>query len=128
MDITHETPHLAAASKRLAQRAMVICENRFELLVVELEEQAQRVLRALVLSIALLVFTLLTGMAVTMLIAVACWNWSPVLALVLLSALYLGITLSLVMQLTRLRRDWEALPATLEQLRKDRECLGKNLN
>ncbi|HEX9046765.1 MAG TPA: phage holin family protein [Verrucomicrobiae bacterium] len=124
MDVTHETPHLAVASKRLAQRAMTICENRFELLVVELQEQAQRAVQALLLSIALLAFTLLTGVALTLLIAVACWNWSPLAALIILTVIYAGITAFLVAQLIRLRRDWEALPATLEQLRKDRECLG----
>jgi len=35
-------PRLADASRRLAQRALVICENRVELLMVEVQEERER--------------------------------------------------------------------------------------
>jgi uncharacterized membrane protein YqjE len=126
--IENNAPHLADASKRLAQRAMVICENRIELLLLELEEQGERLMRLLWLGAALLVGTVLTGVALTLFVAVACWNWSPLAALGILTLVYAGATALIAGQLARLRRDWRVFPDTLDQLRKDRECLDKHLN
>jgi uncharacterized membrane protein YqjE len=39
-------PHLGDASKRIAQRTFVIVENRLQLLMVEAEEERERILRA----------------------------------------------------------------------------------
>ncbi len=121
-------PHLAEASKRLAHQALIICENRIELLLVEIQEERERILHAFWLSLALAVFALLTGTVITLLITVACWNWSPVAALSILAVLYAGTTAFLTVQLNRLRRDWETLPDTFNELRKDRECLEKKLH
>ena len=126
--LEENAPHLAAASKRLAQRAMVICENRLELLLVELQQQGERVLRMVWFTAGAMVFTVLAGVALTFFITLACWNWSPLTALGILIVVYAGITAFLVAQLTQLRRDWKTLPDTLDQLRKDRECLEKSLN
>ena len=41
-------PQLAETSKRLAQRALVICENRIELLLVEVQQERERILRSTV--------------------------------------------------------------------------------
>jgi uncharacterized membrane protein YqjE len=46
-----------------------------------------------------------------------------------LTALYTVAAALLYVRLVRLQRDWQTLlPTTLDQLRKDRECLEKNLN
>lgn len=121
-------PHLADASKRLVQRALVICENRIELLMVEVEEERERILHAIWLALGAAVLGLLAGMSLTAVIVVACWQASPVAALIILTALYTAAAAVLYARLTRLQRDWQTLPTTLDQLRKDRECLGKNLN
>jgi uncharacterized membrane protein YqjE len=125
---SNNAPHLGAASKRLAEHAWVICENRIELLLVELQEERDRVLRAFWLSLAMGLSGLLAGVSLSIAIAVACWNWSPVGAMVIVAAIYTGITFFLYAQLTRLRANWRTLPATLDELRKDRECLSKHLN
>lgn len=121
-------PHLAETSKRLAQRALVICENRLELLLVEVEEERDRVLRMIWLGLGAAVCGLLAGVALTAVVAVAFWQQSPVAALLILALLYIVAGSLCYMRLARLQRDWQTLPTTLEQLRKDRECLGKSLN
>jgi uncharacterized membrane protein YqjE len=124
----NSAPHLGTASKRLAQQALVICENRVELLLVELQEEREKIIRAFWLSLAVAVSSLLAGVAASIAIAVACWPWSPLGAMLILTAIYVGLALIFSGQLTRLRRDWRSLPATLDELRKDRECLTKHLN
>ena len=121
-------PHLADASKRLAQRTLVICENRIELLMVEVQEERERILRAIWLALGAAAFGLLAGVGLTAIIAVAFWQQSPVAALLILTVLYAVAAMVLYVRLIRLQRDWQTLPTTLDQLRKDRECLEKNLN
>jgi uncharacterized membrane protein YqjE len=121
-------PHLTDASKRLAQRALVICENRVELLMVEVQEERERFLRAVVLALGAVIFGLLAGAGLTAVIAIVFWQQSPIAALLILTALYVVVATVLYVRLIRLQRDWQTLPTTLDQLRKDRECLEKNLN
>lgn len=121
-------PHLADASKQVAQRALIICENRLELLMVEIQEERERVLRAIWLALGAATFGLLAGVALTAVIAVAFWQRSPVIALLILTVFYAIAAVFLYARLARLQRDWQTLPGTLDQLRKDRECLEKNLN
>jgi uncharacterized membrane protein YqjE len=120
--------HLADASKRLAQRALVICENRLELLVVEVQEERERILHAIWLVLGAAAFCLLAGIALTVVIVVALWQQSLIAALLILTALYTIAAVCFYGRLTRLQRDWQTLPTTLDQLRKDRECLERNLN
>ena len=80
--------HLADASKRLAQRALVICENRLELLIVEVQEERERILRAIWLVLGAAAFCLLAGIALTVVIVVALWQQSLIAALLILTALY----------------------------------------
>jgi uncharacterized membrane protein YqjE len=121
-------PHLAEASKRLAQRTLDICENRIELLMVEVQEERERILRAMWLALGAAIFGLLAGVGITAIIAVAFSQQSLIAAFLILTVLYAAAAALLCARLARLQRDWQTLPATLEQLRKDRECLEKNLD
>ena len=117
---------VAAASKDCARRLLTIGENRLELLTVEVQEERERLLRAFLLALAVAAFGLLAGMTLTAAIVVLLWAW-PVAVLVTLSVLYGATAVCLCRRLTRLLRDWQTLPATLDQLRKDRACLEKIL-
>ena len=68
-----------------------------------------------------------TGETLTAAIVVWLWAWSPVAVLLVLTCLYGAAGIYLYRQLTGLLRDWQTLSATLDQLRKDRACLEKNL-
>ena len=118
---------LAAASKSFARRLMTVGENRLELLMVELQEERERLLRAILLALGVATFGLLTGIALTAAIVVWLWAYSPVAVLLIITGLYGAAGVMLYRRLALLLRDWQTLPATLDQLRKDRACLEKNL-
>jgi len=124
-----ETPSTAAtASKRIAKRLLGIFENRLELALVEIQEEREKILRSLWLAMIAAVCILLAGIVLTVLVARLFWGNHPIAALLILMALYLSVAVIIYFRLTKLQRGWETLPATIEQLRKDRECLGKNLS
>jgi len=114
-------------SKRVVRRLLTIGENRFELLMVEVQEERERLLRAILLALGVAAFGLLAGVALTGAIVVLLWELSRVAALLVLTGLYGATAVWLYRRLTRLLRDWQNLPATLDQLRKDRACLEQNL-
>lgn len=112
-----------ASSKRFAQRLLTIGENRLELLMVEVQEERVRLLRAILLALGVAALGLLAGVALTAAIVVLFWAFSPVAVLLVLTGLYGTAAVCLYRRLTVLLRDWQNLPATLDQLRKDRACL-----
>ena len=119
---------LVETSKRFARRLLTIGENRFELLMVEVQEERARLLRAILLALGVAAFGLLAGVALTGAIVVLLWELSRVAALLVLTSLYGATAVLLYRRLTLLLRDWQNLPATLDQLRKDRACLEKHLS
>lgn len=119
---------MGTASGRLAERALAICENRVELLLVELQEERDQMLRAFWLGLVVGISGLMAGVAVSVAIAIACWPWSPLGAMLILTALYASLAFIFNAKLARLRRDWTTLPATLDELKKDRECLARHLS
>ncbi len=119
--------NLTGVSKRLLQNVLVIGENRFQLLMVELHEERERLLLAIWLGIGAAVFALLGGIAVTVVIAIVLWDHSPVIAMLVLALFYLTVAWLFYQRLVRLQKNWQTLPATLDQLKKDRECLEKIL-
>src|ERR1700744_2850722 len=124
---TPDIPPLGDASKRMARRGFALCENRLQLLMVEAQEERERITTALCLSLVMAVFGLLAGITLTLLVAVAFWDHYPVIALSVLAFVYIVLALLFYAKLIQLQRDWETLPNTIEQLKKDRECLEKQL-
>jgi uncharacterized membrane protein YqjE len=118
---------LGDATRRITQRLFIIIENRLQLLMVEAQEERERVLLAILLALCAAAFGLLAGVTLTVVIAVALWEHSPIIALLVLVALYTIAAVIFYGRLFRLQRDWQTLPGTLEQLKKDRECLEKTL-
>ena len=117
---------MADLSSRMAHWLFVTLENRLQLLLVEVQEERERILRAVWLALGTAVFGLLAGIAVTVAIIMALWGHSPLMAVLALAAIY-GIGAALFYaKLSRLQRDWQTLSGTIEQLKKDRECLGKS--
>lgn len=118
---------LVETSKRFARQLLAIGENRLQLLMVEVQEERERLLHAILLAVGVMAFGLLAGVTVTGAIVVLLWELSRVAALLALTGLYGATAVYLYRRLTLLLRHWESLPATLGQLRKDRACLEKNL-
>ena len=118
---------LAASSKSFARRLLTIGENRLELLTVEVQEERERLLHAFLLALGVAAFGLLAGLTLTAAIAVWLWTWSPLAVLLILTGLYGAAGVWLYRRLTGLLCNWQTLSASLDQLRKDRACLEKNL-
>jgi len=118
---------LAAVSKHFARRLLTIGENRLELLTVEVQEERVRLLHAILLALGVACFGLLAGVTLTGVVVVLCWNISPVAVFLVLTGIYGVVAVVLYRRLAALLRDWQNLPATLDQLRKDRACLEKIL-
>lgn len=115
------------ASKRAAQRTLDIGANRLELLLVELHEERERLVLTLIFSLAGAALALLAGFAFTLGIMVLFWEKSPAVAMGVLMALYGAGAAIFYARVRQLQRNCEMFTATLEQLRKDRECLAPNL-
>ena len=118
---------LAANSKRFARRLLTIGENRLELLAVEVQEGREHLLEALLLALGVAAFGMLASLTLTAAIVVWLWAYSPVVVLLVLTALYAVAGICLYRRLTGLLQEWQTLSATLDQLRKDRACLEKTL-
>lgn len=118
---------LAASSKHFVRRLLTIGENRLELLTVEIQEERERLVCAVLLALGVAAFGLLASLTLTAAIVVWLWHWSPLVVLLILTGLY-GIAGGMVyLRLSALLRDWHTLSATLDQLRKDRAGLEKIL-
>jgi uncharacterized membrane protein YqjE len=118
---------LAATSKDLARRLLTIGENRLELLTVEVQEERERLLRAILLALGVAALGLLAGMTLTAALVFLFRDCPPAAVLLTLTGLYGAAGGCLYWRLIGLLRGWEVLSASLDQLRKDRACLEKIL-
>jgi uncharacterized membrane protein YqjE len=114
---------LAVTSRHFAQRILTIGENRLELLAVEVQEERERLLHAILLALGVAAFGLLASLTLTTAVVILLWPWSPVGTLLILTGLYGIAGFFLYQRLAGLLRNWQTLSATLDQLRKDRVCL-----
>ena len=118
---------IIASSKHFARRLVATGENRLELLAVEMQEARVRLLHAIWLALSVAAFGFLALLALNIAIVILLWSYSPVMVLFILSGLYALTTICLYQRLSSQLHNWQMLSATLDQLRKDRECLEKNL-
>jgi len=118
---------LAATAKRLAQRLLLIGQNRLELLALEAQEERLRLVQALLLALGVAVLGLLAAITLTGAVVVLFWSLSPLATLLVLTGLYGAGAVILYRRLATLLRDWQNFPATLDQFRKDRAGLEKLL-
>jgi len=125
--VTANIRQLVESSKHLVRRLSTIGENRFELLMVEVQEEREHRLHAFFLALGAAAFGFLAVLALNIAIVIWLWDYSPVMVLLVMTGLYAVIAVYLYRRLTKLLREWKSFSATLDQLRKDRECLEKNL-
>jgi uncharacterized membrane protein YqjE len=127
METTGNLDHLATLSKQFVGRLAIIGENRLELLTVEMQEEREHLLHAVLLALGVAAFGLLAGLTLTTAVAVLLWAYSPLAVLLSLTGLYGAAAGFLYWCLTGLLRNWQTLPASLDQIRKDRAGLEKIL-
>lgn len=115
---------LLGATRRVAQRTLDIGANRAELLMVEVQEERERLLRSFHLALAAAAFGVLGGFALIFALAVLLWDQGAVAVLFSIAAASAGAAAFMRSRIAGLQRDHPMFAATMEQLRKDRECLA----
>ncbi len=120
-------PGLRKATYRLARHALAAGENRIELLLVELQEERERLVQSLGLLLSVMALALLAGIGLTLTMVLLFWTRFHVWPLVALTLLYTGIGLALHRLLQRRLREWQILPESLNQLRRDSAALDRFL-
>ena len=128
METTSSLNQLATISKQFVGRLAIVGENRLELLTVEMQEDREHLLHAVLLALAVAALGLLAGLTLTAAVAVLLWADSPLAVLLTLTGLYAAAGGFLYWRLTGLLRNWQTLPASLDQIRKDRAGLEKILS
>jgi uncharacterized membrane protein YqjE len=116
---TDSPPGLLASLKRLGRTLLAIAQNRLELLLVELQEERRRAIKALLLLLAVGVLGLMTLVVGTFTLVVIFWE-NRVIVLSGLTLAYLLAVAGAYWKLCRLLHDWSAFAATLAELKKDR--------
>ncbi len=119
---------LAATTKRLSRLLLAIGGNRFELLMVAVQEERDFLLHAILLALAVAGFGLLAVMTLTAAIAVLGWPYSPPGVLATLAVLHGAVGFYLYRRLAHCLRDWHMLSTLLDQLRKDRAALEQTIS
>jgi uncharacterized membrane protein YqjE len=124
MDDKEEVPlKLPETLRRLGSAILAILQNRFELLVVELHQDRIRLVETLLLVVAVVALGLFTLILAAAAVIFLIWNEFHVMGLFIVSAVGLVATLVVGWRLNLRLKNWQLLPGTLEQLKKDRECL-----
>src|SRR5262245_49306633 len=107
---TANLDHIGGKSRRVLNRLVTIFQNRIELLMVEVQEERERIVRVILLALGAAVFGLLAGVALTVTVVIVFWEHSPIIALLVLTLLYAGCGTALYLALVRLQKDWQTLP------------------
>lgn len=118
---------LVGALHQLLRTVTAVVQNRFELLVVELEEERFRLINALLLLGVILVFALLTLIMLIFTVLLAVGDGHRLVAAAIITFVFLVITLSSGWRLREMLKHWSSFSATRTELQKDKAWLeGKN--
>jgi uncharacterized membrane protein YqjE len=117
---------LAGAAKRLMHRLLAIGENRMQLLVVEVQEERDRIVDMVIMAIATAALGMLAALAWSAAVVLLFWQYSPAGTLLVLGFVYCLAAIVICRRLLVLRRHPQPFAATLDQLQKDRACLKRN--
>jgi len=119
-------PGVWASLNRILDTLLAAAQNRVELFAAELQEEKCRVVEAMLCVAAVAAFGMMTLSLVTFAVVVLFWENGRLPALAGLSALYLvGTVLAWRALQSRLKAE-SAFAGTVEELKKDRACLGKD--
>lgn len=116
---------LLATLRRLAATAVALLQTRLELIAAELDEERNRLIRLLLLSVIAGFFLAIGVVTLTIFIILLAWDAHGLLAAGLLTALYLGIGIAVALSVRKLANVPSRLfSASLAELRKDRDELA----
>lgn len=106
----------------MVQTLRHLFEDRIELFLLELKEERLRIFDALLLAAVCGLCALMALVLITFTIIVVFWEEHRLLVLSLLTLVYAAGAVGAFLSLRRRLRQWQSFSATLDQLKKDREC------
>jgi uncharacterized membrane protein YqjE len=112
-----------APLQRILDGGLAIAQNRLELFAAELREEKCRLVEAIILASALVVFGMMALTLLTFLIVTLFWDNARVIAVVTLSLFYLLATFLAWRGLRVRLNNSAAFSGTLGEIKKDRACL-----
>ncbi len=111
--------------RNLASTAVALLQTRFELLVAELEEERVRLLQLLFWMAGALFFLAIGILLLIILVAALFWDTHRILALAVLSGVFLAAGLGMAAGVRRQVKDRPGMfSASLGELRKDKDQLS----
>lgn len=116
-------PHFLETLRRIGAGALGMLQNRLELLIVELHEERFRLFDALLMVLAIVALGTCTLALAAAAVVVLLWKSCGILGLFILGGVCLVLTLVVCWRLYLRFKNWPLLAGTIEQLKKDRECL-----
>lgn len=119
-------PGVWGSLRRILDTLLATAQNRIELLAVELQEEKCRLMEALLLAVALAVCGIMALTLLTFLLVVVFWENGRLIALGGLGALYLAGAAVAWRALQSRLKSRSAFAGTIDELKKDRECLSTN--
>ena len=121
---TETKPGIWTSLKRILDTLLATAQNRVELFAVEMQEEKCRVVEAMLCAAAVAAFGMMKLTLVTFTIVILFWENGRLPALAGLSVLLLvGTALAWRALQSRLQAR-SAFTGTIEELKKDRACLG----
>jgi uncharacterized membrane protein YqjE len=124
MDETNESSGLLGSLRRLLDRGLGLAQNRLELLSLELQEEKHRLVELLVLTFTVVALGLMALILISFTIVVLFWESGRLAVLIVMTLLYIAATVWLFYKLrVQMRTGRQPLRDSLEELKKDRECL-----
>jgi uncharacterized membrane protein YqjE len=115
---------LVASVRRLLDTGLALVQTRFELFTLELQEEKQRLVIILVCAGLAVAFAWMAVTFVTLTIVYLFWETARLVVLALFALLYLGLTLAMLYTIWARLKKGKPFAATLEELKKDRQCLN----
>jgi uncharacterized membrane protein YqjE len=116
-------PGLLDTLRRLGATILAICQNRLEVLIIELQEERLRLFSALLLAAVVVTLGFFTLGLALFALAVIVRDAFGARGLFALSGLGLVATLLAYWRLRVRLKNWPFLSGTLAEFKKDRECL-----
>lgn len=107
----------------MLRTASRLLESRAELFLLELKEERVRLVAALWLALAAAICALLAFVLATFTLVVIFWDNHRIAVLVVLTVAYSAGAVGAWISLRHRLHRWDAFSASLNQIKKDRECL-----
>ena len=117
-------PGVWSSLKRVLDGLLATVENRVELFCVELQEEKCRLIEAFLLAAGVAAFGMMSLTLITFTLVALFWDSARMAVLVTLCVVYLGVTIVLWRALQARLKGRAAFAGTLDELKKDRSCLG----